>query len=52
MSQADELRTFYKANIACGDICEGAAAKMRAEIAAAETKDDYAFSQTVDQQIV
>lgn len=40
MKKSDELRAFYQANVACGDICEAAAARLKAEIIAAEQEEE------------
>ncbi len=40
MSKADELRAFYKANIALGDISNKTIERMKAEIIAAELEED------------
>ena len=50
MSKAQELRAFYEANIACGDICEAAEARMLAEIAAAESEENRAAAQALEQR--
>jgi len=36
MSKTEQLRRIYEANIACGDIGEAEAARMLAQISAAE----------------
>ncbi len=40
MSKADELRSFYKANIASGDISKITIQRMKAEFIAAELEED------------
>ena len=42
MSELEKLSRIFDANIACGDIGEAEAAKMRAEIAAAEAEEEEA----------
>ncbi len=42
MSEQEKLSRIFDANIACGDIGEAEAARMRAEIAAAEAADEEA----------
>ncbi len=40
MNEPEKLRRIFDANIACGDIGEAEAARMRAEIAAAEAEEE------------
>ena len=40
MNEQETLRRIFDANIACGDIGEAEAARMRAGIAAAETAEE------------
>ncbi len=47
--KAKNLRRFYEANIACGDISEAEEARMLAEIAAADMQEVRAFLQTFEQ---
>ena len=40
MNEQEKLSRIFDANIACGDIGEAEAARMRAEIAAAEAEEE------------
>ena len=51
MSKSEELRAFYEANIACGDISEAAEARMLADIAAAEIEENSSAAQVLEQPV-